>query len=74
LATAGQDRPAVVVVRLDRRSARSATPEADLDPARPRSIPVLPDLGDDEIAHIAALAAEASMPEDDELVCEGDCS
>jgi CRP/FNR family transcriptional regulator, cyclic AMP receptor protein len=73
LATAGQVRPAVVVVGLD-SIARSTTPEAEVDPARLRNIPVFSDLDDEEIAHVAALAAEVSVPEGEELVREGDYS
>jgi CRP/FNR family cyclic AMP-dependent transcriptional regulator len=49
-------------------------PEADVDPARLRNIPVFSDLDDEEIAHIAALAAEVSVPDGKELVREGDYS
>jgi CRP/FNR family transcriptional regulator, cyclic AMP receptor protein len=45
-----------------------------MDPARLRKIPVFADLDDDEIGHIAALAAEVSVPEGKELVREGDYS
>ena len=45
-----------------------------MDPARLRSIPVFADLDDEEIGHIAALAAEVSVPEGKELVREGDYS
>jgi CRP/FNR family cyclic AMP-dependent transcriptional regulator len=45
-----------------------------LDPARLRKIPVFADLSDDELQHIAALAAEVSVPEGKELVREGDYS
>jgi CRP/FNR family transcriptional regulator, cyclic AMP receptor protein len=45
-----------------------------VDPARLKKIPVFADLGDEEIAHIAALAAEVSVPADKELVREGDYS
>jgi CRP/FNR family transcriptional regulator, cyclic AMP receptor protein len=45
-----------------------------LDPARLRKIPVFADLSDDELHHIAALAAEVSVPEGKELVREGDYS
>jgi CRP/FNR family cyclic AMP-dependent transcriptional regulator len=39
---------------------------------RLRKIPALSDLDRDEIAHIAALAAEVSVPDGKELVREGD--
>jgi CRP/FNR family transcriptional regulator, cyclic AMP receptor protein len=45
-----------------------------VDPARLRKIPVFSDLDDDELGHIAALAAEVSVPEGKELVREGDYS
>ncbi len=45
-----------------------------MDPARLRKIPVFSDLDDDELASIAALAAEVSIPEGKELVREGDYS
>ena len=45
-----------------------------MDPARLRSIPVFADLDDEEIGHVAALAAEVSVPEGKELVREGDYS
>ena len=45
-----------------------------MDPARLRSIPVFADLDDEEIGHIASLAAEVSVPEGKELVREGDYS
>ncbi len=45
-----------------------------MDPARLRKIPVFSDLDDDELASIAALAAEVSVPEGKELVREGDYS
>jgi CRP/FNR family transcriptional regulator, cyclic AMP receptor protein len=45
-----------------------------MDPARLRKIPVFADLDDQEIGHIAALAAEVSVPEGKELVREGDYS
>ena len=45
-----------------------------MDPARLRRIPVFADLDDEEIGHIAALAAEVSVPEGKELVREGDFS
>jgi CRP/FNR family cyclic AMP-dependent transcriptional regulator len=43
-----------------------------LDPARLRKIPVFSYLDDDELRHIAALAAEVSVPEGKALVREGD--
>ncbi len=45
-----------------------------MDPARLKNIPVFADLSDDELDHIAALAAEVSVPEGKELVREGDYS
>ena len=45
-----------------------------MDPARLRRIPVFADLDDEEIGHVAALAAEVSVPEGKELVREGDYS
>ena len=45
-----------------------------MDPARLKKIPVFADLSDDELGHIAALAAEVSVPESKELVREGDYS
>jgi CRP/FNR family transcriptional regulator, cyclic AMP receptor protein len=45
-----------------------------VDPARLRKIPVFTDLSDDELGHIAALAAEVSVPAGKELVREGDYS
>jgi CRP/FNR family cyclic AMP-dependent transcriptional regulator len=45
-----------------------------MDPARLRRIPVFADLDDDEIGHVAALAAEVSVPAGKELVREGDYS
>ena len=45
-----------------------------MDPAHLRNIPVFSDLDDDELSHIAALAAEVSVPEGKELVREGDYS
>lgn len=45
-----------------------------MDPARLRKIPVFSDLDDDELSHIAALAAEVSVPDGKELVREGDYS
>jgi CRP/FNR family cyclic AMP-dependent transcriptional regulator len=45
-----------------------------MDPARLKRIPVFADLGDEELGHIAALAAEVSVPDGKELVREGDYS
>ena len=45
-----------------------------MDPARLRKIPVFSDLDDEELRHIAALAAEVSVPAGKELVREGDYS
>ena len=45
-----------------------------MDPARLKKIPVFADLSDEELGHIAALAAEVSVPEGKELVREGDYS
>ena len=45
-----------------------------MDPARLMTIPVFADLSDEELGHIAALAAEVSVPESKELVREGDYS
>jgi CRP/FNR family transcriptional regulator, cyclic AMP receptor protein len=45
-----------------------------LDSARLKRIPVFSDLGDDALQHIAALAAEVSVPAGKELVREGDYS
>ena len=45
-----------------------------MDPARLMKIPVFADLSDEELGHIAALAAEVSVPESKELVREGDYS
>ena len=45
-----------------------------MDPARLKRIPVFADLDDEELGHIAALAAEVSVPEGKELVREGDYS
>jgi CRP/FNR family transcriptional regulator, cyclic AMP receptor protein len=42
-----------------------------MDPDRLRKIPVFADLDDDELGHVAALAAEASVPDGEELVREG---
>ena len=45
-----------------------------MDPARLKKIPVFADLSDEERDHIAALAAEVSVPSGKELVREGDYS
>jgi len=45
-----------------------------LDPARLKKIPVFADLDDEQLGHIAALAAEVSVPAGKELVREGDYS
>ena len=45
-----------------------------MDPAHLRNIPVFSDLDDEELRHIASLAAEVSVPEGKELVREGDYS
>ena len=45
-----------------------------MDPARLKKIPVFADLSDEQLGHIAALAAEVSVPESKELVREGDYS
>jgi CRP-like cAMP-binding protein len=45
-----------------------------VDAARLKKIPVFADLDDEELGHIAALAAEVSVPEGKELVREGDYS
>lgn len=45
-----------------------------MDPGRLRKIPVFADLDAEELAHIAALAAEVSVPAGKELVREGDYS
>ena len=45
-----------------------------MDPSRLKKIPVFSDLTDDELRHIANLAAEVSVPEGKELVREGDYS
>src|ERR687888_2064311 len=45
-----------------------------MDPARLKKIPVFADLSEEELEHIAALAAEVSVPEGKELVREGDYS
>jgi len=45
-----------------------------MDPGRLKKIPVFSDLSDEELANIAAVAAEVSVPEGKELVREGDYS
>jgi CRP/FNR family transcriptional regulator, cyclic AMP receptor protein len=45
-----------------------------LDSARLKRIPVFADLDDEALGHIAALAAEVSVPAGKELVREGDYS
>ena len=45
-----------------------------MDAARLKRIPVFSDLDDDALGHIAALAAEVSVPSGKELVREGDYS
>jgi CRP-like cAMP-binding protein len=45
-----------------------------MDPARLKKIDVFADLSDEELQHIANLAAEVSVPEGKELVREGDYS
>ena len=45
-----------------------------MDPARLKRIPVFADLDDEQLGHIAALAAEVSVPDGKELVREGDYS
>jgi CRP/FNR family transcriptional regulator, cyclic AMP receptor protein len=45
-----------------------------LDPARLRKIPVFSDITEEELSHVAGLAAEVSVPEGKELVREGDYS
>jgi CRP/FNR family transcriptional regulator, cyclic AMP receptor protein len=45
-----------------------------MDPARLKNIPVFANLSDAELDHIAALAAEVSVPDGKELVREGDYS
>jgi CRP/FNR family transcriptional regulator, cyclic AMP receptor protein len=45
-----------------------------VDPARLKKIPVFADLDDEQLAHIAAIAAEVSVPTGKELVREGDYS
>lgn len=45
-----------------------------MDTARLKRIPVFADLGEEDLQHIAALAAEVSVPAGKELVREGDYS
>jgi CRP/FNR family transcriptional regulator, cyclic AMP receptor protein len=45
-----------------------------MDPARLKNIPVFADLSEEQLEHIAALAAEVSVPSGKELVREGDYS
>jgi len=45
-----------------------------MDPARLKKIPVFADLSEEERDHVAALAAEVSVPASKELVREGDYS
>jgi CRP-like cAMP-binding protein len=45
-----------------------------VDPGRLRAIAVFADLDDEQLEHIAALAAEVSVPKGKELVREGDYS
>jgi CRP/FNR family transcriptional regulator, cyclic AMP receptor protein len=45
-----------------------------MDPGRLRKIPVFADLDHEQLSHIAALAAEVSVPAGKELVREGDYS
>jgi cAMP-dependent protein kinase regulator len=45
-----------------------------MDPARLKKIPVFADLSEEQLEHIAALAAEVSVPSGKELVREGDYS
>ena len=45
-----------------------------MDPARLKKIPVFADLSDEQLDHIAGLAAEVSVPASKELVREGDYS
>ncbi|MEA2228804.1 MAG: family transcriptional regulator, cyclic receptor protein [Solirubrobacteraceae bacterium] len=45
-----------------------------MDPQRLKNIAVFADLDDEQLAHIAALAAEVSVPAGKELVREGDYS
>ena len=45
-----------------------------MDTARLKRIPLFADLAEEDLQHIAALAAEVSVPEGKELVREGDYS
>ena len=45
-----------------------------MDPARLKKIPVFADLSEEQLGHIASLAAEVSVPASKELVREGDYS
>jgi CRP/FNR family transcriptional regulator, cyclic AMP receptor protein len=45
-----------------------------VDPGRLKKIPVFADLDNEQLGHIAALAAEVSVPAGKELVREGDYS
>lgn len=45
-----------------------------MDPERLKKIPVFADLDDEQLRHIAAIAAEVSVPTGKELVREGDYS
>ena len=45
-----------------------------MDPARLKKIPVFADLGEEEMRHVAQLAAEVSVEAGKELVREGDYS
>jgi CRP/FNR family transcriptional regulator, cyclic AMP receptor protein len=45
-----------------------------VDPGRLKSIPVFAELTDEELSHIASIAAEVSVPAGKELVREGDYS
>jgi CRP/FNR family cyclic AMP-dependent transcriptional regulator len=45
-----------------------------VNPAHLRKIPVFSDLDAEELSHVAALAAEVSVPEGKELVRQGDYS
>jgi CRP/FNR family transcriptional regulator, cyclic AMP receptor protein len=54
--------------------ASSRPTEDHVDPAHLRKIPVFSDLDNEELSHIAALAAEVSVPAGKELVRQGDYS
>jgi CRP/FNR family transcriptional regulator, cyclic AMP receptor protein len=45
-----------------------------MDPARLKMIPVFAELSEEQLGHIASLAAEVSVPASKELVREGDYS